>query len=239
MKDKRPVFLVGDIHGEFSLLKKTLEYYDLKDCYLFSVGDIGMGFNGTKKESDINLTHLNNYFSSRNIVFYGIRGNHDNPSYFDGSVNLSNFKLLKDYSYLELNGVKFGFVGGAISIDRIYRIEGISYWRDENFNLNLDKVQECDILITHSTPTWLGPIGSAPIKSFLDKDLGLWDLLMDERRKHDILVEKSKPKYLFCGHFHESSENKKILEDDSLCIARILDILEIVEVKEGIPLDMM
>ena len=59
------------------------------------------------------------------IVF--VRGNHDNPAYFDGAMfNAKRFITVPDYSILQACNHTILCVGGAISIDRIYRkINGI------------------------------------------------------------------------------------------------------------------
>ena len=122
-----------------------------------------------------------------------------------------------------INDEKYLFVGGAISIDRMFRRENISYWSDEIFNLKEDKISDCDVLITHSAPPWIGPTDRERIEYFLSKDPSMWDQLVDERKKHDRLIELSKPKIHICGHFHLSE--KKFSEKHS-CYSRILDILE-------------
>lgn len=54
------------------------------------------------------------------IVF--VRGNHDNPAYFDGAMfNAKRFIAVPDYSILQACNHTILCVGGAISIDRIYR----------------------------------------------------------------------------------------------------------------------
>ncbi len=59
------------------------------------------------------------------IVF--VRGNHDNPAYFDGAMlNFKRFVAVPDYSILQACNHTIlcvgGAISGAISIDRIYRI---------------------------------------------------------------------------------------------------------------------
>ena len=70
---------------------------------------------------------------------------------------LPNFKLLRDYTNLHLNGQSWLLVGGAISIDRIDRVLGRSWWPGEAFELREDLAQPADVLVTHSGPEWIGP----------------------------------------------------------------------------------
>ena len=153
----KPIFITGDNHGKYDVLFRFIEAYDIRDCILIHVGDGGIGFISAEKQQR-QFEHYNDRFKSRGIEYLSIRGNHDDPAYFDGSVNLSHFKLLPDYHTQIINDEKFLFVGGAISIDRKIRKEGFSYWKDEPFVLDKSKIEECDVLITHSAPIWLGEV---------------------------------------------------------------------------------
>lgn len=156
----KEIYLIGDIHGNFNLINYIIKTMRLKNCILIQVGDFGIGFY-PKKDNDT-LLNLNNKLSEANIEMYVIRGNHDCPSHFNGDHYYSNLKLLKDYEVLNLNNNNFLFVGGAVSVDRKSRIEEDSkyhrksYWPDEKFYLDYDKLEEIDLnsidmLITHST----------------------------------------------------------------------------------------
>lgn len=204
----RPIYIIGDIHRNFGTLIDIIEKRDLRDCYLICVGDLGIGFQ-YGSEGELNgIIQMESIFSKRDLIFISIRGNHDDPWYWGigknpWTVDYPNFKLIKDYTTLELNGEKFLFVGGAISVDRRIRRPGYSYWVDEVFVLDESKIVECDVLITHSAPNWIGPSGKSPIQGWLDKDAPLWDELVVERAKHDTLYKLAKPKKAYMGHFHE------------------------------------
>lgn len=221
----KQILVIGDIHAEWPNLFGKVQRLDVRDSLLISAGDIGIGFI-PPNEQERQFEHLNNFFAARNVEFWGIRGNHDDPQYFDGSVNLSNFRLLKDYHTETLNDKKFLFVGGAISIDRKVRRFGINYWPDEKFILKPDLVEKCDVLITHTAPTWSDPFYKTNISDWVEKDLGLWSECYEERRGVGELIKLAKPSKHYCGHFHLSSWN-----DVDECESRILDILEIYEVR--------
>lgn len=222
------IYVIGDIHSDWKNVFEKIKYYDLRNCILISVGDIGIGFIPSDKQSrQLNL--INDFFQGREIKFLGIRGNHDDPDYFNGEVNLSNVRLLPDYHTEVINECKFLFVGGAISIDRTERLSGKSYWENEKFNLREDLVSECDILITHSAPVWNGPIDKTGLDYWIRKDVSLWSECLIERRGHSRLIELAKPKKHYCGHFHISS-----IIDNIGCESRILDILEIVIVRTAL-----
>ena len=195
-------------------------------CFII-VGDNGFGFDPFADNDEYTMDHMNQLFAEMDIMCYSIRGNHDDPVYYDGTYTRSNFKLLKDYTKLNINGKEFLFVGGGISIDRTYRLEKApdTYFEDEAFVLDESKADKCDVLITHSGPSWIGPTGKNNIKWWCKVDIPLWDELVAERILHDRLIELCKPSYHFCGHFHESAN---VLMDG--CNSTILDELEIKEI---------
>lgn len=74
------------------------------------------------------------------IVF--VRGNHDNPAYFDGTIfNTKRFIAVPDYAILQTCNHTILCVGGTISIDRIYRI---NEW-DRKYRVHSNESQENDI----------------------------------------------------------------------------------------------
>jgi Icc-related predicted phosphoesterase len=218
-----PILIHGDNHGQWDRLARLIDQKEIKDCILISVGDCGIGFVSYEKQMR-QCIDLNNRFKKRGIQYYAIRGNHDDPAYFDGSVNLSNFKLLSDYHTEIFNNQKFLFVGGGISIDRLLRTLDHSYWINEAFVLDQSKIIDCDVLITHSAPYWNGPFGKEGISSWCMRDTSLWDDCKKERIEIAELIQKCGAKKHYCGHFHEY-----FWVDFKECYSRILAIDEIVE----------
>lgn len=74
-----------------------------------------------------------------------MRGNHDNPVYFDGAMlNFKRFVAVPDYSILQVCNHTILCVGGAISIDRIYRI---NEWNRNKYRVHSNESQENDIFL--------------------------------------------------------------------------------------------
>lgn len=172
LNNNKPLLFIGDHHGAWSQLLDVIDTKKISDCYLISVGDLGIGFKYEKNHEYKQSEKLNDSFKDRNIIFYGIRGNHDDPFFFRGSnrISLSNFELIEDYTVAEYGGKKIQFIGGAISIDRTGRKEGVSYWAEEAVNYKKDKCKEVDILVTHTAPSWCFP----------------------HNKKHEWMIEKKK-----------------------------------------------
>jgi len=217
------ILVLGDHHGNYNRVFDKIYKNQIENCLLIHVGDGGEGFKSRDKEMET-FDILNEEFRSLNIEYVSIRGNHSDPSYFDGSVDLSHFKLLPDYHTEIINGEKFLFVGGAVSIDRILRFPDISYWENEAFVLDESKVVQCDVLITHSAPTWIGPMDKEALSGWTKQDPTLWEECMEERKNHNRLIELCKPSKSYHGHFHESR-----WADEAGCFSTILNIEEIKE----------
>jgi hypothetical protein len=218
------ILFTADSHGNFNHLFRLIDEYEIKDCLLVSCGDNGEGFVPRKKQlKEFEL--LNNRFKKRGINYASLRGNHSDKSYFDGSINLSHFELIPDYTYRQINGLTFLFIGGALSIDRLERKEGVSYWKDEVFVLKPELLtQTCDVLVTHSAPSWIGPNDKEGIAYWCQRDETLWEECQEERRLHDELFEIVKPKFSMAGHFH-----RHYFRVYNGCKARILAELEMIE----------
>ena len=163
------IYITGDTHGEidFDKIKKYFKkVYCSEKEYLIILGDAGIVWE--KENKDILFKY---YLIGITIIF--IDGNHEN---FDllktyPIVTFHNAKAHKVYDniyhilrgeILELNGLSFLCVGGARSIDKYYRKEHISYWKDEDITIddynnainNLAKYNnKVDYVLTHCAPT--------------------------------------------------------------------------------------
>jgi hypothetical protein len=224
LNKNKPLLFLGDHHGEWSYLLDIVDAKKISDCYLISVGDSGIGF--TNKENQEKNNHwLNEEFKERNIVFMAARGNHDDPAYFQGAnrVSLSNFELIEDYTVAEYNGKKIQFIGGAVSIDRTARKEGVSYWEDEAVKLDRDKCKKVDILVTHTAPSWCFPQQfNEMVYGWALEDAYLIGDLSNERAIMDEIFKLCKPYLHLYGHFHSSWT-----EEINGCKHKLLDINEI------------
>lgn len=226
MEDKMRLMYLGDIHGNFNIISQYVTRFDIRDAYIIQVGDFGVGFKTLVKEKR-QLDDINTALIKRNVIVYAIRGNHDQPSYFENDpFGLSNIKLVKDYTVLNLVGKNILCIGGAISIDRTVRytkrqLEGDyttnigvdSWWKDEGFNYDDSKLvdlRDINIVVTHTTPDYCWPDNSngfAPIvNDFASMDKTLKTELLDERRRMTLAFQTIKMyndiEYAYNGHFH-------------------------------------
>ena len=225
------LIMLGDIHGNFNYVQWYITNHKLKDCVIYQVGDFGIGF--TDEFNDMNtLGLINNFLKERNIQMYAIRGNHDNPEFFDGHLanHFTNLHLLADYTVIEVDGKKILGVGGAVSVDRRPRLrQQLEYakmgrditlhWEGEIFVLNEEKLKDIegiDIVVTHTTPDFCHPNNKHGfgwlVDQFAKDDPKLYEDLKIERdlvtKMWEILKEKNKIDYWFYGHFHTNWTNR-------------------------------
>jgi len=214
-------------------LKSSFGYSGWSNCLFIVAGDCGFGFNKPKYYETI-LEKYNKIFAYNNTYVVFVRGNHDDPSYFDGeTVNLSNIKAVPDYSVIETKGNNILCVGGAVSIDRTWRKDQEQrvnrfakshkrkfYWEDEAPVLKIDEIceatkgREIQCVVSHTAPSFVGPVNHIGIDEWSEKDASIVDDIKQERLVLDKVYETlrdqgSRPKYWAYGHFHTSNIEKR------------------------------
>lgn len=189
-------------------------------------GDCGFGFNKFQYYIDI-LTKANELFSETNTHIIFVRGNHDDPSYFTNElINMSNIKTVPDYSVIKTMETNTLCVGGAISVDRLWRkqqehrINKYSqskdkklYWDNEPIIVNeniLNELRENNIqitsVVTHTCPSFSFPTEKDSAIGWLKMDENLKKDLDDERNSmtwlYEELIKEHKLFFWSYGHFH-------------------------------------
>lgn len=91
----RQLFICGDIHNRWELLKIEIEEYNIRNADIIHVGDCGFGFYPRRLMHE-HLTKQNTYLHERGIVLYNIRGNHDNPNWFLPPAKMLTFFRAED-----------------------------------------------------------------------------------------------------------------------------------------------
>jgi len=188
-------------------------------------GDCGLGFNKPKYYEDL-FDKFNKVLSYNNSYIIMVRGNHDDPAYFDGErVNLSNIKAVPDYSVISAGGKNILCVGGAISLDRTWRIKQEQrinrfsttkkktiYWKDEAPVYNQEALDDItknikiDYVVSHTAPSFVSPENHAGLDDWSVDDSTLVSDVKEERRVLDKVFETlrdcdMRPKYWAYGHF--------------------------------------
>lgn len=239
------MFFIGDTHGirpVFSIIDRA----KLEGQTIIHVGDFGLGF--VPLYSDLkNLEATDEMLLETNNTMFVVRGNHDNPVFWDKSKGLNlpklhNLHLVDDYELIRVEGQTILCVGGGISIDRTIRKDHTppSWWKDEVFVLDHNKLnkamlnarrngQNIDIVVTHTSPTFTYPLSDnvGIVNDWHGVEMSYGVNLKDELRKerldvtelHDELKHEGKfdIKHWIYGHFH-ASKREKIDNTEFVCL---------------------
>lgn len=214
--NKNNIYIIGDIHGEFkTVLYLLLNRYKVENCHIIVAGDIGLGFYKINYYTAI-FNEINEDLKTKDIHIYFIRGNHDNPDWFDNTPNelsaYSNIHIIKDYSVLNINNHHILCIGGAVSPDKIERILGQTWWEGEEVKRidNLDEVikeNNIDIVVSHTNPIFTEP------KLILGNKMSVSDFELSKECGKILaevffyLIEHNNPlKYWIHGHHHRHIE---------------------------------
>jgi len=135
------IVIIGDVHGKTQQYQKMLrQKYD--GVRTLQIGDMGIGFKGVGLH-EMPLNHR------------WFRGNHDDPEKCKQNVN---YLGKDDFGFLPEDNLFW--LAGAFSIDRIFRVEGVSWWSGEELSYNqlqaaidLYKSVKPRFVISHEAPT--------------------------------------------------------------------------------------
>lgn len=205
------LYICGDIHGELETLVFNLtEREKIHDSVIIIVGDFGVGF-GRPQSMDVKYKKVRKRLENNNLKIYTIRGNHDNPEFFDGKHDYDRLQFLPDHLVTEVCGLKVYPIGGATSTDlglgrkedndRFIKMGSRQrcWWPDEGIFVKESSLPvKVDLILTHTAPLAFQPV---PIREdHIDYDT--WQKILEERRYLDFVLDKVIAKYWFYGHYH-------------------------------------
>lgn len=205
------IYLTGDIHASFKDYRLGLLRYLKEDDIVIFLGDFGFNWNNTIMEC------FKDHFTKFSCTVLFLSGNHENfdilkslPSkeMFGGEVGVFCEKVyhLKTGEIYTIDGKKFLVFGGALSIDKEYRILGTSYWEEEipsieDFHRARNNLirNDCkvDYLLTHTC------------SDIVVKELFKFSKIFEDKTSIMIRVLESEiksPYINYFGHFHEHVE---------------------------------
>lgn len=219
--------VVGDIHGEFpELVWKTR---GITDTTFIIAGDCGIGFDNSLEDTYIRKRFDSKLGNSGNIILC-LRGNHDNPKYYQEGelIDFQHLKTLPDYTHLTWGDRKVLVIGGGVSVDREWRLEEMRktgkelWWPDEGITHSPELLDtKEDIIISHMAPLCVGPV---LIRG--EEDHETWAAIKSDREYLSTVLKETRPSRWIFGHYHES-----ISGDYEDCLWRGLKIQEIYEIR--------
>lgn len=168
------IYITGDTHGDINMFKLSSKNFTeskglSKEDYLIIAGDFGLLW---KNEPDKTEYYLTKWLDNKQWTTLFIDGNHENHERIKalptkkmfgsevGVVSDSIYHLRRGHIYT-IDKRKFLTIGGADSIDKHSRREGISWWPDEllshkDINTCLDNLEihdySVDYIIAHTFP---------------------------------------------------------------------------------------
>jgi len=187
-------FVVGDIHGHWDSLFQAARTAYVSECeVVFQVGDLGFAWPGGGLPA-----------TTPAVPVYFCDGNHENHRVLAEMPRREN-GVARAYpgiyhvargTILEFGGHKVLFAGGAFSIDRRYREEGVTWFEDETISqADADRMlshprNAVDMVVSHDCPFGVNLAefnypGAASTRDRLEQ---VW--------------QRYKPKTWFFGHYH-------------------------------------
>ena len=182
---------IGDIHGNIPQYLDILDRMPDDVTASVQIGDFGMGF-GPNRRAEV----VDPFLDAIPGIHKFIRGNHDDPD-----------ECRRSTHYIE-DGSVFGntmYIGGAASIDKHLRTEGVDWWPGEEASVaELDalitKYEETkpNILVTHECPDFFANEVMIPYVN------GYKNFRSMTREALDVMYSIRKPLLHIFGHWHKN-----------------------------------
>lgn len=191
--------LIGDVHGKYRQYREIIR--DKRDT--IQLGDMGVGFKKISAAPDAWEWLPNPPYDA---MFAGnhrfIRGNHDNPQ-----VCARHNQWIPDGTVE--NDVMF--IGGGLSIDKHLRLEGYSWWPDEELSQAewepvVDKYLAVKprIMLTHECPEQ----AAAHLFGVLTSQGYKLEWPSITRQAFQAMWDGHEPELWVFGHWHQSKDAK-------------------------------
>ena len=196
------IVFVGDVHGEFYILEK-IEKVRQPDM-IIQCGDFGFWPEALTYNWEINGGEYSFYPLKRigcPVLFCD--GNHEDHHSLrnlpeNGMLPETNVRYMRRGSTIDLpDGRTILFMGGAISIDKGLRTEGVDWFPEETISykdmMNLPD-KKIDIVVSHTCPeSWVKDI-SGTNGMYIDND--------PSREALQQILDLYHPPLWFFGHWH-------------------------------------
>jgi len=214
------IYITGDTHGSFNRVETFCrENHTTKEDILIILGDAGINYH--RGYMDI---MKKDFLAELPITLLCIHGNHEQrpftiPTYTEqewhgGIVYVEkeypNILFAKDGEVYNLDGQKAIAIGGAYSIDKMYRIMyGYGWWEDEQPSDEIKRYVErqlkardwkIDVVLSHTVPLKYEPTEvflPGVDQSRVDKSTERWLGKIEERLQY---------RKWYCGHYHTEKE---------------------------------
>ena len=211
------IYITGDIHA--NLDQERLDFFKSlkKDDIVIVLGDFGFSWN----------EEFRNSWNALNIecLMLSVLGNHENYNLIKScavervfgantlKLNPRAFYLMNGEIY-DIDGIKSFVFGGASSIDKVFRIPGVSWWPEEipshsEFLKGLDNLKknnwDIDLFLAHTCPTDVS-------SSLFNYSYKVNDPVENMLSQYEYEIQENNPEkeypFLF-GHHHNFKRGSK------------------------------
>lgn len=183
-------------------------------------GDSGLGINSFEYY-DKAFSKLNEVLEYNNTYLIFVRGNHDDPSLFNGEViNYSNIKAIPDYSIVETMQYNILCIGGGISVDRSWSIEHgkrigkQTYWKNEATACDEKSIHDyiatgnkISMVVSHVGPSFTTETDKGTISKWVENDSELMSDIFKENEAIDmsyVLLNSLNSTPIYWAYSHNS-----------------------------------
>ena len=213
------IYITGDTHRVRDIDKLEPDQFPeqeilTRDDYLILAGDFGAVWTGDEQDDEIL-----EYHDFKNYTTLFVAGNHENYDLLEkfpvetwngGKVRRlrENVLQLMNGQVFNIDGKSFFTMGGATSVDRMFRVPGVSWWSqeepsDEECDEALENLKRAgnrvDYIVTHTCPEKVRKQAFSVYGEYMKYTSPIEQFL-------DIVYDNTEYKKWFAGHFHIDRE---------------------------------
>jgi hypothetical protein len=196
------------------------------DSVIIVCGNCGIGTKSKEYYDDV-FTEFNKILDANNCFVLFVRGNNDDPSYFENRlIDFEHIKTIPDYSVVALKTYNCLCIGGSVSFDKEWKLSQEKefgkklFWENEAPIFNEEELDailkkfKISCVVTSTSPTFAYPGTNAFKKSkWLSEDKSILNRFSDERKVIDKIYEKivdcdTKPYIWAYGRFKMNNQAK-------------------------------
>jgi predicted phosphodiesterase len=209
--DPTNLMLAGDWHGNLQWAEQVIRYAARHDVdTILQLGDFGYWVDDARTE--LYLSIIDAMLDEAGIRLFWLDGNHEDHT---RTVEWQDPTRYPNVTYLGRGfrwqwwGKTWMSVGGAMSVDKRYRAEGVSWWPEEELTdadvAYAGRDGRVDVIVSHDCPRGVDIPGVGPDTKGGTR--GNWppDILAEAQQHRDKLAticRATAPDWLFHGHYH-------------------------------------
>ena len=207
------ILFAGDWHGNLRAVEFCIDKAKKAGCVaIVQLGDFGYGWDivedGCRFTKKVSLAA-----QAAGIPIYWIDGNHENFDHLEMSANIHGgnpvelepgVRYLPRGTVLVLNGMKALAVGGGYSIDKAYRVPGVTWWpQEETTFVDVEiarNIGPVDVVLAHD-------VCKTGFEIMRTLSAGLNVSMPAPARNRALLefvLDSGRPSFWFHGHYHMS-----------------------------------